>query len=108
MSPEEAARSPWRNAVTRNLGAAERVDVDIFGPFDAMEPHRVLLCTDGIHGVLSDPDIEAVVRETPDIRDVARALSERALVRGGEDNVAVAALALGGPGSDTFDPGKTP
>ncbi len=108
MSPEEAARSPWRNAVTRNLGAAERVDVDIFGPFDAMEPHRILLCTDGIHGVLSDPDIEAVVRETPDIRDVARALSERALVRGGEDNVAVAALALGGPGSDAFDPGKTP
>lgn len=108
MSEEEAARSPWRNAVTRNLGAAERVEVDLFGPFDAMEPHRVLLCTDGIHGVLIDSDIEAVVRQTSDIRDLARALSERALVRGGEDNVAVAALALGGPGSDGFDPARTP
>jgi PPM family protein phosphatase len=108
MSEEEAARSPWRNAVTRNLGAAEQVEVDIFGPFDAMEPHRILLCTDGIHGVLTDPEIEAVVRETPDIRDLARALSERALVRGGEDNVAVAALGFGGPGSDGFEPGRTP
>jgi len=108
MSAEDAARSPWRNAVTRNLGAGESVEVDLFGPFEAMEPHRVLLCTDGIHGVLSDADIEAVVRETADIRDLARALSERALVRGGEDNVAVAALALGGAASMSPSPGPRP
>jgi PPM family protein phosphatase len=95
MSHEEASRSPWRNAVTRNLGAADEVEVDLFAGFDAGEDHLVLLCTDGVHGVLSAAEIGAVCSETPDIRDLARALSERALVRGGEDNVAVAALAFG-------------
>jgi len=95
MSHEEASRSPWRNAVTRNLGAADEVEVDLFAGFDAEEDHLVLLCTDGVHGVLSEAEIAAVCSETRDIRDLARALSERALVRGGEDNVAVAALAFG-------------
>jgi PPM family protein phosphatase len=95
MSREEAERSPWRNAVTRNLGAGPQVEVDRFGPFDANEPHLVILSTDGVHGVLEAHEIESLARETPDIRDLARALSERALVRGGEDNVAVAAIAFG-------------
>lgn len=101
MTAEEAVRSPWRNAVTRNLGADPEVDVDVFGGFDAAERHIVVLCTDGVHGVLSDAEIEDVVRSTPEVADLARVLGERALLSGGEDNVAVAVMRFGGGGSST-------
>lgn len=94
MSLEEAERSPWRNAVTRNLGSESDVEVDLFGPFDATAPHLAILSTDGMHGVLSDDEIERLVQDTPDIRDLARALGEAALRNGGEDNVAVAVMAF--------------
>ena len=100
MSTDEAARSPWRNAVTRNLGAEGALDVDVFPGFDATKDHVVILCTDGVHGVLSDEEIGEVWRDSADIRDLSRALSEEALMQGGEDNVAVAAMAFSAPGSD--------
>lgn len=92
MTLEEASRSPWRNAVTRNLGAEPEVEVDLFGPFDASVPHLAILSTDGVHGVLTDDEMEALVRDTPDVRDLARVLAEAALAKGGEDNVAAAVL----------------
>jgi PPM family protein phosphatase len=94
MSVDDARRSPWRNAVTRNLGAGTKVEVDLFGPFDVSETHLAILCTDGVHGILSDEEMEEVVRGAPQVTDLARALAEAALMKGGEDNVAVAAMAF--------------
>jgi protein phosphatase len=96
MSAAEAARSPWRNAITRNVGAEPEVEVDLFGDFSTTDPHVVVLCTDGLHGVLQAEDVERTVRETADIRDVARALCDEAIRRGSKDNVTVAALSFGG------------
>jgi PPM family protein phosphatase len=94
MSLDDAKRSPWRNAVTRNLGADSTVEVDLFGPFDVSESHVAILCTDGVHGILSDEEMEEVIRTTSQVTDLARALAEAALMKGGEDNVAVAAMAF--------------
>jgi PPM family protein phosphatase len=99
ISAEEAARSPWRNAVTRNLGSDQPLEVDLFEGFSTADAHRVILCTDGVHGVLGDAEIARIATETADIRELARALSEAALVHGGEDNVAVAAVAFAGTGA---------
>jgi protein phosphatase len=96
MSRDEASRSPWRNAITRNLGAELDVEVDLFGEFSALEPHLLVLCTDGLHGVLTESDVEGTVRATHDPRDVARALTDEAIRKGGRDNVTVAAMAFGG------------
>ena len=95
MSAEEAGRSPWKSAITRHLGAEHDVEVDLFGAYPANEPHVILLCSDGLHGMLDDDAIEAKVRETPGIRDVARELGEEALRRGGDDNVTIAAIEFG-------------
>lgn len=97
MSREEAASSPWKNAVTRSLGTDAAVDVDRFGAFEAGEPTMVILCTDGVHGVLGSSDILDIIGRTANIRDVARELGEQALINGGEDNVAVAAVQFGTP-----------
>jgi protein phosphatase len=98
MSEAEAQQSPWKNAVTRSLGADGTVKVDLFGRYDASRPTLVMLCTDGVHGVLRSSDLLDIVKRTTDVRDLARTLGERALMKGGEDNVAVAAVRFGGPG----------
>jgi len=95
MSREDAVRSPWRNAVTRCLGLEDEVDVDLFHEEGTDENFFLILCSDGVHGVLSTEEIEKMAREASDVRDLARALGERALVRGGEDNVAAAVMAFG-------------
>jgi len=98
MSEAEAQQSPWKNAVTRSLGAEGVVKVDLFGRYDASRPALVMLCTDGVHGVLQADDLLDIVKRTTDVRDLARTLGEQALINGGEDNVAVAAVRFGGPG----------
>jgi protein phosphatase len=74
------------------------VKVDLFGRYDATRPAMVMLCTDGVHGVLQADDLLDIVKRTTDVRDVARTLGEQALINGGEDNVAVAVVRFGGPG----------
>jgi protein phosphatase len=81
--------------VTRSLGAEPAVKVDLFGTYDANRPALVMLCTDGVHGVLQAEDLLDIVRHTADVRDLARTLGEQALINGGEDNVAVAAVQFG-------------
>jgi PPM family protein phosphatase len=95
MSHEEAARSPWRNAVTRHLGAEPDVDADVVGPFSAEEPHLVVLCSDGVHSVLPMEDLDKVVRTAPDLRAMARAIGEEALRLGSKDNVAAVVMQFG-------------
>jgi protein phosphatase len=95
MSYEEAVKSPWKNAVTRSLGGEMEVNADYFPGEVGPEPFLLILCSDGIHGMLEAKEIEEIARQTPDVRDLARALGEKALVKGGEDNVAAAVLQFG-------------
>jgi protein phosphatase len=50
---------------------------------------RVLLCSDGLHGPVSDPDIQATLSNTGDLNNATQALVARALAAGGPDNVTV-------------------
>ncbi len=95
MTEEEARRTPWKNAVTRHLGAGRELEVDHFEGFDTREPHLVLLCSDGVHAALSDAELEAALRSGSSIRSLARQVVEAALAGGSSDNVTAAVLAFG-------------
>lgn len=85
ITAEEATRHPERNVVTRALGSPGRVSADYFRlPLAAAE--RLLLCSDGITGMIGDGAIAAVLVEAEDPRDAADRLVEAALEAGGEDN----------------------
>lgn len=90
MSADEIARSPWKNALTRALGTGDPPEVDVFGPFRVDEPHAVLLCSDGLHGVVEEDAIRASVLACPDAAAAAERLSALALQGGSRDNVTVA------------------
>lgn len=93
MGPEEIARSPWRNALTRSVGTQETVEVDLFGPFEiAGRPHTVMLCSDGLYRALSDDAAWHHLIGAPEPAAGARILVDLALRHGSDDNVSVAVV----------------
>jgi PPM family protein phosphatase len=112
LSPDEIERSPWRNALTRSVGASAEVDVDVFGPFEhSAEPHVILLCSDGLHDVVSDQGIRDGVLAAEAPETAAHELAKLALERQSQDNVSVALIEFGalltpreGARDSRFDP----
>ena len=87
ITRESAADHPSGNMVTRAVGAAENLFLDI--DIVAVESgDRFLLCSDGLDKHLSDPEIEAVLRDG-EPEHVVDELVEATLARGAVDNVTV-------------------
>lgn len=85
ITEEEALVHPERHIVTRALGGPEDVDPDFF-VLPVADAGRVLLCSDGINGMVSDAEIAAVLVAHADPVAAADGLVEAALAAGGVDN----------------------
>lgn len=85
ITREEAAHHPERNVITRALGGPELPEPDHF-VLSLEEAPRLLLCSDGINGMLGDATIAAVLRACGDPGDAAARLVEEAVSAGGRDN----------------------
>lgn len=82
----------WANALTRSLGGKAEVEVDLFGPFDVDDGESILLCSDGVHGVLSDNRIEAWSQTLRDPEVAVQELVNLALGAGSQDNTSAVIL----------------
>ena len=93
LTLEQAANHPHRNVVTRAIGIDEDVQaytlVKSVGPGD-----RVLLCSDGLHSVVGNSDIEAVLR-SGDVKSACEELIALANANGGPDNITVTVADIG-------------
>ncbi|MBT9332828.1 Stp1/IreP family PP2C-type Ser/Thr phosphatase [Acidipila sp. 4G-K13] len=86
LTPQEAEQSPYRNIITRAIGTQPSVAPDISEA--VTEAGDVfLLCSDGLIREVSDPAIESVLRETPDLDAACRRLIDAANEAGGHDNI---------------------
>jgi len=91
ITPQEAARSPHRNVITRAVGNREYVQVDTrCVPLAAGT--RLLLCSDGLHGYLREQDIAPVVERGG--RAAVQHFVDLANERGGKDNITVVLVEL--------------
>lgn len=89
ITPDEALVSENKSLLTRALGVAERVDVDIH-EFTVLPGDLYLLCSDGLHDGLRDEEIKhALLVRTDDLDALAARLVQIANARGGHDNVSV-------------------
>jgi PPM family protein phosphatase len=85
ITTEDAATHPERHVITRALGGPDFADADYFLlPLASVE--RLLLCSDGISGMIDDQAIAEVLVEAEDPRDAADLLVDLALAAGGRDN----------------------
>lgn len=96
IAPAQAASHPERHVVTRALGGTGGPDPDFFLVPLADAP-RLLLCSDGVNGMIDDDRIALVLREHPDPGEAAGRLVDEALRAGGRDNAtAVVVDVVGG------------
>lgn len=87
ITEEEAAVHPRRSLIMRALDGMNEVEADLF-ILDAQEGDRLLLCSDGLSGVVSAGEIAGHLRVGDPTGCVTR-LVDLALERGAPDNVTV-------------------
>jgi protein phosphatase len=91
LSADDARRHPWRNVVTRALSGGEDPEVEITEV--SLEPgDRLLVCSDGLSGVVPFERLGAIVGATDDLQTTCSKLIDAANEAGGPDNITVAML----------------
>ena len=88
LTPAEIENFAYKNVIVRALGMRDTVQVDV-----AYEPTRAgdifLLCSDGLSGMVTDPQLLEIVATTPDLEQAAKRLIDQANKQGGVDNITV-------------------
>lgn len=104
ITADAAATHPERHIITRALGGPRGVEADYFLlPLSAVE--RLVLCSDGVTGMIGDDRIAEILGRVSDPGDAADELVAAAVTAGGRDNataVVVDAVGRGRGVSDTL------
>jgi protein phosphatase len=89
LSPEEAAQSRWSHVITNAVGGdSSEVKVELHKV--GLQPGDVLLlCSDGLTGMVSEDEVARVLRDEDDPGAACRHLTARANEEGGKDNITV-------------------
>ena len=91
LSPEEIAAFPHKNVIVRALGMKDTVQVDVH--VDSPRLGDIyLLCSDGLSGMLSDPQMADVLGNERDLDVLCERLISMANKNGGLDNITVVAI----------------
>lgn len=85
ITPEQARLSPHRNVITRALGYQPEVAVDMLR-MPIQPGDMVLLCSDGLHGLVDDDELISIATSQSVERAVDQ-LIDLANKRGGTDNI---------------------
>lgn len=85
ITESDAAVHPDRHIITRALGGRGSAEADYFVlPLASVE--RLLLCSDGVSGMIDDAEIAEIMGAVEDPRDAADRVVAAAVAAGGKDN----------------------
>ena len=87
ITSEEAADHPDSNVITRAVGAVKPIYIDI-NAFSVRLGDIFLLCSDGLHSMVSSNEIKEILACHP-IDQAVQALIQKAYDNGADDNVSV-------------------
>src|SRR2546428_2494541 len=85
LTEDQARTHAQRNVITRCLGTQSDVEIDLFSEM-LEEGDSLVLCTDGLSGLISDDDLRRIVSQFVPQESVYH-LVERANENGGPDNI---------------------
>jgi protein phosphatase len=97
MTAEEAEKSERRNIILQALGPEANVVIDLTHQ-QVRRGDVLLLCSDGLSGLVRDEQIAQVVAEAADMCEVCDRLIAAANQNGGPDNITVVAVRFEGEG----------
>jgi serine/threonine protein phosphatase PrpC len=104
ITVEEAVEHPMGHILERSLGAVPGVLPDVQpAPLELLPGDRILLCSDGFTGRVSDNEIAALF-STANLEADARAALQLALDRQADDNTTIALIEVDGPRQTTPAP----
>ena len=87
ITKEEARNHRWRNVITRALGNRNSVEIDV-NTVEVAPGDRLLLCTDGLSGMVKDAEIKETICSMGDNLELAcQTLVQKANEYGGMDNI---------------------
>ncbi len=86
LSADEVGKFPHKNVIVRALGMKEAVQVDVLS--DRFHPWDIYMsCSDGLSGMIDDPQIEKLLREAVDLDEACEKMIQAANANGGVDNI---------------------
>lgn len=88
LTPEEAAVHPQRNMLYRAVGQGFSLEVDVQSQ-SLQLGDQLLLCSDGLWGLLSDEELWRIVAAAPTPSEACAQLVAAANAAGGHDNISV-------------------
>jgi protein phosphatase len=89
LKPEEAARHRLRHVITNVIGGPEPGVLVECHRIESEAGNRLLLCSDGLTGMVSDDRIAAILQSEDDPRVACERLVAEANENGGKDNITV-------------------
>jgi protein phosphatase len=93
ITAEEAETHPQKSVLIRALGQGSDMEADIFTSIMPQQGY-LLLCTDGLWGVVSDSEMQKIINSVPNANLAAELLVEAANKAGGPDNIAAILVQL--------------
>ncbi len=97
ISKEEMATHPYKNKIYNCLGGETPPQIDLSDRFELLEGDTILLCTDGVWGVLNDQQIKEIIQHNIVIADATNKLMDSAEFASDErgDNMSAIGLQWG-------------
>lgn len=96
LTPDQAVGHADASVLARAIGHAPTVEADVSAWITLKPGDMVLLCSDGLCGYVADAEISKILRSHCSPQALADKLVDCALGKGGEDNVTVQLVRLGG------------
>jgi protein phosphatase len=97
LTHEDAKAFEHANIILQALGVQDRVEV-VMSQVALRRGDTLLLCSDGLHGPVSDSEIREILVGEPDLKKAGESLLQKALERDGPDNVTIVLVRFTGDG----------
>jgi protein phosphatase len=107
LTEEEAETFEHNNIILQALGTSDTVQVDLTY-VDLRQGDVLLLCSDGLSGMVRFDEIREILRTSSDPLDTCKALTERANQAGGHDNITVIVVHFDGEALQPLTPDTEP